>query len=117
VAYGIFANRWVDPASVRASVNAQLQSGWYGSLGDGLRAAERDNKPVILDLWATWCKNCLVMDETTMTDPSVTSALAGYTRIKFQAEDIDAPPARDVLKRVAAVGLPTYIILRPHARN
>ena len=41
------------------------------------------------------------------------AALAGYTKIKFQAERPDEPPARDVMQRVGAYGLPTYVILRP----
>jgi hypothetical protein len=31
------------------------------------------------------------MDKTTLADPAVKSALANYVKIKFQAEDLDAP--------------------------
>jgi thiol:disulfide interchange protein len=113
IAYTLFANRWVDPAAVQASVEQQIKAGWHASLVDGLRAAERDGTPVLLDLWATWCKNCLVMDKTTLADPEVVAAVSRYTRIKFQAEDLDASPAREVMKKLGAVGLPTYVILRP----
>ena len=112
-AYGIFANRWVDPATVSASVQEKLKDGWYSSLADGLEAADRENRLVLIDMWATWCKNCLVMDKTTLADPSVQSALSNYVRIKFQAEDLDASPAKEVMERVGAIGLPTYVILKP----
>ena len=112
LAYELFANRWVDPATVEASVQAQLKEGWYASLDDGLAAAARDRRPVLIDMWATWCKNCLVMDKTTLADPQVKAALAGYTKIKFQAEDLDSPPASDLMKRFGAVGLPAYVILK-----
>jgi len=115
-AYGLFANRWVDPASVRASVDAQLKNGWNASLADGLTIARRDGTPVLIDMWATWCKNCLTMDRTTLADPAVQQALSGYTKIKFQAEDLDASPAKDLAARFDVVGLPTYIILKPKAR-
>ena len=46
------------------------------------------------------------MDKTTLEDPSVTVALAGYVKIKFQAEKPDEPPARAVMQRFDAVGLP-----------
>jgi thiol:disulfide interchange protein DsbD len=111
--YAIFANRWVDPAAVRSSVQEQLKAGWYSSLADGLAAAKRENKPVLIDVWATWCKNCLTMDKTTLASEDVKTALSGYVKIKYQAEDPDAPPARDVLRRLSAAGLPAYAILKP----
>jgi thiol:disulfide interchange protein DsbD len=114
VAYGIFENRRVDPASVEASVQAMLDAGWHASLDEGLAAAEADGSPVLLDLWATWCKNCLVMDETTMVDPAVEAALEGYTKIKFQAEDPSVFPVGEVMRHVGALGLPTYVILMPN---
>jgi thioredoxin:protein disulfide reductase len=111
--YALFANRWVDPAAVASSVEAKLKEGWHASLAEGLAAAEREQKPVLLDLWATWCKNCLTMDTTTFKDPAVVQALEGYVKIKFQAEQPDEDPARALMQRFDAVGLPTYVILRP----
>ena len=69
-AYSIFSNRWVDPAAVESSVQEKLKAGWYSSMAAGLDAAKREQKPVLIDLWATWCKNCLVMDNTTLKDPA-----------------------------------------------
>ena len=113
VAYGIFANRWVDPATVAASVKEKLKDGWHSSLTDGLDLARRENKMVLVDFWATWCKNCVVMDKTTLADPAVVSALSNYVRIKYQAEDLDAHPTSALMERVGGYGLPTYVILRP----
>jgi thioredoxin:protein disulfide reductase len=112
-AYGLFANRWVDPTAVASSVEAKLKEGWHASLAEGLAAAEREQKPVLLDMWATWCKNCLTMDSTTFKDPEVMKALDGYVKVKFQAEEPDEEPARALMQRFDAVGLPTYVILRP----
>jgi cytochrome c biogenesis protein CcdA len=112
-AYGLFANRFVDATEVASSVDEKVKAGWHRSLADGLEAASRDGKPVLIDMWATWCKNCLTMDKTTLADQEVEAALSGYVRIKFRAEDPDQEPVRSVMQRFDAVGLPAYVILRP----
>jgi thiol:disulfide interchange protein len=113
LAYEGFANRWVDPASVSAGVEEKLREGWHASLAEGLQTAKQNRSLVLVDFWATWCKNCYVMDRTTLADPTVTAALTGYTKIKFQAENPDTPPARDLMQRIRAAGLPAYVVLRP----
>jgi thioredoxin:protein disulfide reductase len=112
-AYGLFANRWVDAAEVSAGVEEKLKSGWQPSLVDGLAIAKRENKPVLIDMWATWCKNCLVMDKTTLADPAVAAALDGYVKIKYQAEDPDDPRVAKVMQYMKTSGLPTYVIMKP----
>ena len=111
--YTLFADRWVDAGEVTSSVEAMLKDGWHASLDEGLATAQREGKPVLVDLWATWCKNCLTMDKTTLADPEVKTSLDGYVKVKFQAERPDEPPAREVMARFKAIGLPTYVILRP----
>ena len=113
LSYEIFSSRWVDPTQVASSVEAQLKEGWHASLAEGLAVAEREQKPVLIDMWATWCKNCLTMDKTTLQDAGVKAALDGYVKIKFQAEQPDEEPTKSVMQKFDAVGLPAYVILKP----
>ena len=117
LAYGLFADRWVDAREVTSSVEEKLKAGWHASLAEGLMVAQREQKPVLVDMWATWCKNCLVMDQTTLADQSVAAALDGYVKVKYQAEQLDEEPARSILARFDAVGLPAYVILHPKAEG
>jgi thiol:disulfide interchange protein len=117
LSYELFSSRWVEAGAVASSVEEKVKEGWHSTLGEGLAAAEREGKPVLVDMWATWCKNCLTMDKTTLVDPTVKQALDGYVKIKFQAEQPDEPPAVEVMKRFKAVGLPAYVILKPGAAN
>ena len=94
-AYSIFANRWVDPAAV----DVERRGAAEGRLA---RVARRRPRPRAaraeagaIDMWATWCKNCLTMDKTTLENADVQTALAGYVKIKFQAEDPDAAAGQD----------------------
>jgi thiol:disulfide interchange protein DsbD len=113
--YGLVAQRWVDPGEVADSVQELLEDGWYASLGQGLEVAQAEDKFVLVDMWATWCKNCLTMDKTTLKAPAVETGLGDYVKVKFQAEDLDASPAKEILKHLGGIGLPNYAILRPRS--
>ena len=115
LSYGLFSQRWVDPDLVAESVQELVSEGWYPSLAQGLAAAETGGKPVLVDVWATWCKNCLTMDRTTLKAAGVQAALDEYVKVKFQAEDLGISPAREVMERFEAIGLPAYAIL--HLRD
>lgn len=103
----------VDREAVAASVQTNTEEGWLTSLDEGLAQAKRENKPVLIDFWATWCKNCLYMNETTFKDPAVLKRLEGFVKIKYQAEDPESSPAKDVLANFEYVGLPLYVVLLP----
>ena len=109
----MFSQYWVDADEVAESVEALLEEGWHASLSSGLEEALADDKLVLVDMWATWCKNCLVMDKTTLRDAGVQADLEDYVKIKYQAENLNASPVREVAKRLDVVGLPAYAILRP----
>ena len=111
-AWKIFDSTRVDPDAVAASVQEQLENGWTASICAGLATAEAEDKLVLIDMWATWCKNCIAMDKRTFKDDAVVARLEDYVKIKFQAQDLEASPAVEMLERFEGIGLPTYAILR-----
>ena len=84
---------------------------WLTSLEEGLRKANIENKPVFIDFWATWCKNCKAMDATTFRDKKVEELFGRYILVKYQAERPDEPSTKELLDRFGVVGLPTYVVL------
>lgn len=114
LAWGLFSDRYlVDREAVRNSVAALDGEGWHSQLTPALAEAQRDGKPVLIDFWATWCKNCLTMNKTTFKDPAVVSRLERYVKVKYQAENPDDPATRAVMERFGVIGLPTYVVLKP----
>lgn len=115
LSYEMFSSRPADTQQLAVGANEKPETGWHASLAEGLAVAERENKPVLIDVWASWCKNCLTMDKTTLQDAGVIAALDGYVKIKFQADQPDAESVKAVMQRFHAVGLPAYVILHPKA--
>ena len=64
-------------------------------------------RPILVDCWATWCKNCSAM-ERVMTKPRVKEALKPFTVIRLQAEDISE--LRKLKGFESIRGLPAFVI-------
>ncbi len=101
------------PEEPGSNAEQMVHEGWIPSLEQGLELARKNNQKVLVDVWATWCKNCFAMDKTTLRDPKVLAALKDYVKIKYQAEEINESPAKDVVARFKGIGLPLYAILEP----
>jgi len=86
---------------------------WKHTIIEGLEESKKTGKPVFIDFWATWCKNCLAMDASTFKDEKVITEFDDYILVKFQAENLKASPTKEILKHFEVIGLPTYITLVP----
>lgn len=66
-------------------------------------------RPLFIDCWASWCKNCTAMERTTLRDGRVRSALQGFTKIRLRCEDLTALKELPSFGRVP--GLPVFAIV------
>jgi thiol:disulfide interchange protein len=114
--YGNLSFRAFRPADVTAEGELEGHLVIDGASNEGLaavlRQAREEGKPVFIDFWASWCKNCKVMEKTTFKDEVVKARLAGYAFIKYVAEDPTDPETQAMMNRFGVQGLPTFVVLQ-----
>jgi thiol:disulfide interchange protein len=110
--YRLFTRDAARTHPVETADTEELQ--WHTDLRKALADAASQQRPLFIDFWATWCKNCEVMEKTTFRDHRILGALEPFVRLKYQAEDPDAPETAEILKHFGVLGLPTYVVLTPN---
>ncbi len=95
-----------------ASENA-FSAGDRAAWEKAVEQAKAENKMLVVDFWATWCKNCLAMEKTTFRNERVKAALAGSIVVNVQAERPNEGSAKAMLDAFSISGLPGFLILTP----
>lgn len=89
---------------------------WRTDLAAAVAEARETGKPLFVYAWATWCRVCVSMSNTTFRDPAVAQALEGFVPVKVQCEDPGAPFVTQLFDELGAGrirGLPMLAVLNP----
>lgn len=84
---------------------------WRTSLDEAWAEAARMERPVLIDFWATWCKSCRAMEETTFRHREVIRRLQSWVLVKIQAEHPRESTTKAMLDAFGVQGLPTYVVV------
>jgi uncharacterized protein YyaL (SSP411 family) len=94
----------INMASLR-----KVRINWRDWNEESFKVAEREGKLVLLNLSATWCHWCHIMDETSYSDPEIIDIINS----KFVPVQINIDRRPDIAERYNFGGSPTTAFLTP----
>jgi thiol-disulfide isomerase/thioredoxin len=77
-------------------------------IDEAITKAARENKLLVLELGAAWCKPCVWFEQNVLPDPRVAAEIA---KIAFVRYDVDTPIGNEAATRYRVNGFPTFIVL------
>jgi thiol:disulfide interchange protein DsbD len=81
-------------------------------LESAMTKARTQGKPVILDFFATWCTDCVRMENTTFADPRVRAAMQRFVLLQADVTDNDEA-ASAIKKKFGVFGPPALLFIGP----
>lgn len=80
-------------------------------LEDRLTAAQAAGKPVIIDYYATWCTDCLRMEQGTFADARVREQLNRFIRLQPDVTNTGDTEVEAMKKRFKVYGPPAMVLM------
>ena len=115
--------QWLNTAAVLVGVIiATFLAGSWALRGPGvtwqpysdqlLRTAKQEQKPVIIDFYATWCTPCRELDDITFHHPEVVKLAAqDFVMVKVDLTQKGNPLHTRLLEQYGVKGVPTVVFL------
>lgn len=75
-----------------------------------MNEAKTQNKPVLIDFFATWCTDCLRMEKSTFMDPRISALLdSEFTTIQVDVTDPNDPDGKAIKNHFGVYGPPAML--------
>ena len=84
---------------------------WVPYSEAALERAQREQRPILIDVYADWCLPCVEMDHTTFRNPEVVRALAEVATLRLDATRGVSEDGERLLERHRVFGAPTVLFI------
>jgi thioredoxin-related protein len=95
------------PAPVAAAPPAA--EGWLDDVAAAQARAEREGKPILVDLWAEWCTWCKRLERDVFSTPAFGEYALGFVLLRVDTED--GGQGTRLMEDFAVASLPTTLLL------
>ncbi|HVR29198.1 MAG TPA: thioredoxin family protein [Thermoanaerobaculia bacterium] len=96
-------------ASAPAAAAPPAAKGWLDDLSAARERAEREGKPLLVDLWADWCTWCKRLDQEVFSTPLFREYAQGFVLLRVDTED--AASGARLMEDFEVESLPTTLLL------
>jgi thiol:disulfide interchange protein DsbD len=90
---------------------------WRPYSMDVIEEAVRENKPVLVDVYADWCVPCVEMDMTTFRDARVADMLSQMVPIRIDATGSVTPDQEAFFDEYGVFGVPTMLFFDSNGKE
>jgi thiol:disulfide interchange protein len=84
---------------------------WIYNYDEGMAKAKEENKPVMIDVFATWCGPCKLLDETVFSRADVAEASKSFVTIR-----VDGDKQADTRDKLGVSSYPTVLFTTPEGK-
>src|SRR3989338_392615 len=83
---------------------------WVPYSEAAFEAAQRGNRPILIDIYADWCLPCVEMDHVTFRHPDVVHVLSSVATLRLDVTDEVPEEGQRLIQRHRVYGAPTILL-------
>lgn len=89
-----------------SKVSSSLVDWAWNDYGMVVEKARTEDKYILIDFWAVWCKECKEMDKKAFQNPDVVKLLTHFVLLKVDVDDVP-----ELKAHFAVGGMPTILVV------